>query len=93
VGWNWRIPAIQTSKRAIRHVTYDTNFWKSFVQTCLAVPLGDPGCLSIFGRNPEQHRMLSEHLTAEYRVRTPGLRGPSAPLSIRTRFGWHVQCL
>jgi hypothetical protein len=48
----------------------DTNYWKSFVQARLAVPMGDPGCMSLFS-GPD-HRLLSEHLTAEYRVKTAG---------------------
>lgn len=72
MGLNWRIPALHSGKRSLRHMLFDTNFWKSFVQTRLTVPMGEPGCLSLFGRNPEQHRMLSEHLTAEYRVWTHG---------------------
>jgi len=71
VGHNWRIPSVK-GKRAVRHVVYDTNFWKSFIHARLAVPMGDPGCLSLFGRNPEIHRLFSEHLTAEYKVRTEG---------------------
>jgi len=53
-------------------VVYDANFWKSFVQARLAVPIGDTGCLSLFGSKPEHHRLLAEHLTAEYRVKTEG---------------------
>jgi hypothetical protein len=34
--------------------------------------MGDKGCLSLFGRDPEKHRLLAEHLTAEYRVKTTG---------------------
>jgi len=34
----------------VRHAVIDTNYWKSFVHARLAVPMGDPGCLSIFGR-------------------------------------------
>ncbi len=71
VGYNWRIPNVQ-GKRAIRHVLFDTNFWKSFVFARLAVAQGDPGALSLFGSQVEQHRLLAEHLTAEYRVRTQG---------------------
>ena len=71
VGFNWRIPMI-TGRRTVRHVLYDTNYWKSFIHARLAVPMGDPGCLSLFGRSPTRHRMLSEHLTAEYRVKTEG---------------------
>jgi len=71
VGLNWRIPLVG-GRRAVRHVVYDTNYWKSFVHARIAVPMGDPGCLSLFGRSPEQHRLLAEHLTSEYRVKTEG---------------------
>lgn len=71
VGLNWRMPNVQ-GKRAVRHAIYDTNYWKSFVYARLAVAMGDGGCLSLFGDKPEQHRLLAEHLTAEYRVKTEG---------------------
>jgi hypothetical protein len=71
VGLNWRIPVV-TGKRAVRHVVFDTNYWKSFAHARLAVPMGDPGCLSLFGSKPEPHRLLAEHLTSEYRVKTEG---------------------
>ena len=71
VGHNWRIPNV-AGKRAVRHVVYDTNYWKSFIHSRMAVPMGDPGCLSLFGRKPETHRLFSEHLTSEYKVRTEG---------------------
>ena len=44
----------------------------------LGTAMGDPGCLSIFGRKlarpggAVQHRLSAEHITAEYRVRTEG---------------------
>jgi len=38
--------------------------------------MGDPGCLSIFGRKAVQHRLLAEHVTAEYHVRTEGRGRP-----------------
>lgn len=59
-------------KRAVRHIVYDTNFWKTFVHARLAVPMGDRGCLSLFGESPDQHRLFAEHLSAEYRVKTEG---------------------
>ncbi|MCC6906300.1 MAG: phage terminase large subunit family protein [Phycisphaerales bacterium] len=78
VGLNWRIPVI-TGKRAVRHVVFDTNYWKSFVHARLAVPMGDPGCLALFGhtggssnRTASNHQLLAEHLTSEYRVKTQG---------------------
>jgi len=69
VGHHWRIPNTQ-GRRQVRHVVIDTNYWKSFVHTRLAVAMGDPGCLSLFGRQPTDHQLLAEHVTAEYRVRT-----------------------
>jgi hypothetical protein len=71
VGHNWRIPNVR-GKRAIRHVLYDTNYWKSFIHARLAVPMGDRGCLSLHGRDPMAHQLFAEHLTAEYRVKTEG---------------------
>ena len=70
-GLNWRIPN-RKGKRSVRHLLYDTNFWKSFVHARLSVAMGDKGCLSLFGRDTNRHRLFSEHLTAEYRVRTEG---------------------
>lgn len=70
-GSHWRIPPLGQG-RAVRHVTYDTNFWKSFVHARLAVPMGGSGCLSLFGDGPARHRMFADHLTAEYAVRVEG---------------------
>lgn len=69
IGHNWRIPNV-AGKRAIRHVLYDTNHWKTIIHSRLAMPMGERGCLSLFGDNPEPHRLFAEHLTAEYRVKT-----------------------
>ena len=71
VGMNWRIPNV-TGKRAVRHVIFDTNYWKSFIHARLAVAMGDRGCLSLFGTKPDTHRLVAEHLCAEYRVQTEG---------------------
>jgi hypothetical protein len=71
LGLNWRMPSV-AGKRAIRHLVFDANYWKSFIHARLAVPLGDRSGLSLFGRDPHQHRLLAEHCTAEYRVKTEG---------------------
>jgi hypothetical protein len=71
VGLNWRVTN-NLGKRTIRHVLFDTNFWKSFVQARMVVAPGDPGCLSLFEELPESHRLFAEHLTSEYRIRTEG---------------------
>ena len=71
VGHNWRVPNVR-GKRAVRHVVYDTNYWKSFIHARIAVAMGDRGCLSLFGTSPETHRLFADHLSAEYRVKTQG---------------------
>lgn len=75
VGLNWRVTR-SSEKRSISYVIFDANWWKSFVHARLAVAFADPGNLTLFGREAKQHRLLSEHLTSEYRVKTEG-RGRS----------------
>jgi len=70
-GWHWIMPFAR-EKRGIRHVVYDTNFWKSFIHGRLAVAMGDRGCLSLFGDKPELHQLFADHLCAEYRVKVEG---------------------
>jgi len=71
LGLNWQIPA-DAKRQGIRHLIYDTNYWKSFMHSRLAVAQGDKGCLSLFGRDPHVHRCIADHLTAEHRVETAG---------------------
>ncbi len=71
VGLNWYMPSV-IGKRAVRHIVFDTNFWKSFIHARLGVSMGGKGCLSLYGRQPLAHELYSEHLTAEYRVKTQG---------------------
>lgn len=74
LGNHWMLPSIK-GKRAIRHVSIDTNWYKTFVHERLTIGLGDPGCLALFGSKPrpgvadDLHRLLGEHLTAEYCVK------------------------
>jgi Terminase large subunit gpA, endonuclease domain len=71
MGHHWRIPGA-VGQRSVRHVLFDANFWKTFVHARLAVPMGEKGCLSLFGDRAETHRSFAEHLSAEYRVKTVG---------------------
>lgn len=71
LGTNWRIPAA-SGRRALRHVLFDSNYWKSFVRARLVTAMGDAGCLALFGRAAGVHGLLAEHLTSEYRVQTEG---------------------
>ena len=69
-GLNWCLR--QSRNRAGRYAIYDTNHWKTFTASRLLQPLGERGALSLFGDKPYVHRLLCDHLTAEYRVRTMG---------------------
>jgi hypothetical protein len=65
VGTNWRL-----SKA--RLLTFDPNWWKSFVVARLATPPGGAGSLMLFGESADAHRLFADHLVSEYRVRTHG---------------------
>lgn len=72
-GDHWRIPSVRGT-RELRTVQVDTNYWKSFGRSRLVVPMGDDsrGCVSLWGKRPATHQLLSHHLMAEYRVKTEG---------------------
>jgi hypothetical protein len=65
-GQNWLLT--RTADRATRAIRFDANHWKTFLHTRLAVPLGDPGSLSLYGNISGEHQLLAEHLTAEVPV-------------------------
>ena len=52
VGHNWRIPNV-AGKRAVRHVLYRHQLLEVIHPARLGVPIGDPGCLSLFGRKAD----------------------------------------
>ncbi len=66
-GNDWRIGRTQNAERPVLFV--HTNVWKDFLVNRLATPMGDRGCLSLFGDGNEDHRMLCDQLTAETRER------------------------
>lgn len=64
VGLRWRIP-VGTGKSGVRHVLFDSNWWKSFVHARFRTELGDPGAISLWGRTPDVHSMFAQHMLAE----------------------------
>lgn len=64
MGWGWYVPA-PIRGRAARYVRIDTNRWKQFLHDRLAVAIGNPGCLTLWGRQATAHAMIAEHLTSE----------------------------
>lgn len=69
IGHYWRLPSV-FGKQQTRYILWDTNYWKTFAIQRLAEPMGDPGCLDLYGDKPETHRMFADQLTSEYAVRT-----------------------
>jgi hypothetical protein len=63
-GRKWRMPNVR-GRRSVRYVYFDTNAWKTFMHERLRTPLGGRGCVSLFGQDPQAHKLLADHLTAE----------------------------
>lgn len=70
-GHNWYYPSNRKT-RAVRHIIYDTNYWKTFLYNRIQTKIGDSGCFTIFGDNTREHELLAEHLTSEYWTPTYG---------------------
>lgn len=64
LGHNWK--QMLPTKRAVRHVMFDSNYWKTFLANRWLTALGDPGSLSLFGRDPEAHALIADHACAEF---------------------------
>jgi hypothetical protein len=52
---------------------YDENYGRSCISARLAVELGDKTYLSLFGTQPENHRLPADHLTAAYPITKTGI--------------------
>lgn len=70
VGQHWRID--RAKDVPIRHVLYDTNFWKSFFHSRLSTEPGTSGSLVLYQADPHEHSTIAKHLKSEYPVRTKG---------------------
>lgn len=67
IGEEWTVPPLP-SKRALRRLMFDTNYWKTRVHRGLATPQGDRGCISLYGKAGQRHDLLARHLCAEFRT-------------------------
>lgn len=76
LGEEW---LLKKGRGQARNLQFDTGHWKTFTHRRLATPLGEPGCLTIFGKEPKDkarklperaanHDFLSRHLDAEVRT-------------------------
>jgi hypothetical protein len=71
VGLHWRVAKAKDSP--VRHLLYDTNYWKSFCHTRLSAEPNTSGSLTLFKptRNG-YHDTFASHFTSEYPVRVIG---------------------
>jgi hypothetical protein len=75
IGHYWYIPNVRQTKQ-FRHVLVDVNYWKRFVHQGLLTVAGDPGSISIFGKDAKQHELLAEHVArSEKWEEKPGVGG------------------
>lgn len=65
-GFHW---VSRSDSSGTRQVLADVSFWKGQVMQGLGTAPGDPGGVTLYRAKPYEHRMLSEHLTAEECVR------------------------
>lgn len=72
-GWliskdHWYVP--KPSRRSLRQVRYDTNYWKLWIRARLAVAPPAPASLSLPGLHGADHRLLIDHLLSEQPTET-----------------------
>lgn len=72
IGHHWYMPSV-IGTREFPHICVDTNFWKTFLCARLGVSPGDPGALTLFGRDSNIHHLLAAHVAnSEYYTITSG---------------------
>lgn len=67
VGSSWRLGPSPT--RRGQQLIFDPDHWKGFLADRLTTAPGGGGCLQFFGDATQQHKLLADHLCAEYAVR------------------------
>lgn len=70
-GLEW-VLRIGDAGRGLRHCTFNTNFWKSFVHSRLTTAPGDRGALMLCGESPSEQRLLADHCVSEFWVTVEG---------------------
>lgn len=70
-GIEWFVPAVKGT-REMRHVIADVNLIKTTLCERLMQPMGEVGAWQLFKAPAASHRMLADHLSAEYPVETEG---------------------
>ena len=62
-GVHWHLRAAEAG---VRRFVSDVNFWKSFVEQHLLIPIGQEGSLSLYKvKTPKDHALYADHIKAE----------------------------
>lgn len=64
IGWHWL--AAPTRGRQYKTLVLDVNYWKTELFDALRVAPGSVGSLTLWGTKPERHRMIADHVAAEF---------------------------
>jgi len=60
-GDYWWIPPMH-GKRGLKHVLFDANYWKRFLQMRFATVPGDPGAMTLWGIEQGLHKLIADHV-------------------------------
>ena len=73
IGDEWHVPPAVGGVRVVQH---DKGHWTTVAQRRLAAHIGDPGCVTLYGRREDRtkHDFLARHLTSEQRHTVEGKR-------------------
>jgi len=82
-GYGWRIAPPKVG--GDRWITIDTNTMKSHVANRLALPLGTPGGIELFGLDPRDHALFADHCVSEAPMEMTAKRGIG---QMRTKTVW-----
>lgn len=63
IGHHWMIQT--PPRRALQHVAFDVNRWKSILFGGLRSPIGEADAVTVFQGTEHEHQLLFDHLTAE----------------------------
>lgn len=69
IGTGWRL---SMAKKGLRSVQFDANFWKTWAATRILTAPGDRGAITLWGKSPDQHKVIADHFASEHRIRTTG---------------------
>lgn len=68
-GWVLRV---NTEGKKGKTLLFDSNAWKTFVADRILTPMAGRGCLSLFGKKADEHRLFADHLCSEFRLKLQG---------------------